>query len=194
MGLLDGHRHRDAQTRDTVHAHLVHQVDGGQGFNAEHTGVGRGRGDGERGIGGNVHGSAELGIARTQVGGVDNRTDRGSTGRERFERVFLAAVFVLDRLVVGADQNRFGMDLCAAADLDVGRACHQVGDRGATAGVQTDGNVQGLGIKVLVAVGEQVQQADQEFRLAAHARNGGAQNLQVGHSARTGDQAAAGGR
>ena len=82
-------------------------------------------------------------------------------------------------MVGGADQDGFGIHLCTGTHLDVSRASHHVGDQGTTAGIQAHSDVEGLGIKVLVAVCDQVQQAHLQLRLAAHARHGSADDFQV---------------
>ena len=155
---MRGHGHGDGQTSETIDTHLVDQVDGGQGFDAEHAVVGAHRGHGERGIRRNINLGAKLRSARTQGRGVSDGADRACTGRERLQRVFFVAVLVLDRLVVGADEDGFSVHFCTAANLHIGSACDQVGHQSTTAGKKANGNVESLGVKVLIAVGDQVKQ------------------------------------
>ena len=51
-----------------------------------------------------------------------------------------------------------------------------------------------MGVKVLVAVGDKVEQTDFELGSLPHAGDGRAQNLKVGHRAGAGDHATTGGR
>ena len=192
IGALRGHSHRHPKAGEAVHPHLVDQVDGRERFDAEHPRLRAG--DGEIGVGRNVHRGAKALGAAAQVGGVGDRADRAGAGREGLERVLFVAVLVLDRLVGGVNQDGLGVDRRALAHLHVGSTSHQIGDQRAAAGQQTDRQVEGLGVKVLVAVGDHIDQASLDLGVLADAGHRAAHNAQVRQGAGAGDQAAAGGR
>ena len=192
IGALGGHSHRHPKAGEAVHPHLVDQIDGRQCLDAEHACLRAG--DGEIGVGRNVHRGAKALGAAAQAGGIDNRADRAGAGREGLERVLFVAVLVLDRLVGGVDQDGLGVDLRALAHLDVGGAGHQIRDQRATAGQQAHGQVEGLRVEVLVAVGDQVDQAGLDLGVLADTGHRAANDAKVRLGASPRDQAAAGGR
>ena len=61
IAFLRGHGHRDTQAGHAIYTDFVHQVDGGQGFDAEDAGVAAHAGHGHGGIGCDVDRRAKFG-------------------------------------------------------------------------------------------------------------------------------------
>ena len=157
LGVLRGRGRVERSATQGIHAHFVHSVDVGHGFDPQAASVGGLAGSHQFRALPHTHAGTPAIIALAQPRGGPQHGRGPQTSSKRLERVGVVGVLALVRQVAGGYQDVAGRGFDVASHLNLSRAAQIHDHDGATACQGTHCGVERSGVELLIALGRNVQ-------------------------------------